>query len=288
MAPSDHSRAASIQNSFDFTGLNDLSMEDIEADEALLLDLDGYEGPLHILLELAKRQKVDLLKISILRLADQYLNFVHLTRRRQFSLAADYLVMASWLAFLKSRLLLPKPEKLKPQELPAEDLALSLAYRLKKLDILGTAIDNLQKRPQLGRDVFARGSESEKILIETPKLDVKLYDLLKAYADRKSEIMPQTYSLKHRDIVYSLEHARSFLQKHIYQRTNWVEFDQLMSESEQKKNFSHTTLRASSFGALLDLCKQKLCDVKQDETFGQISIRATAFPVIEQGAGGMT
>src|SRR5471032_1951392 len=127
-----------------------------EDGEGLIVELDGYEGPLHVLLALARKQKVDLLKLSILKLADQYLDFVHQARRMDFTLAADYLVMAAWLAYLKSRLLLPKPEAA-VGEPDASDLAAALAFSLAKLDSIRRAVEALKDRPQLGRDVFARG-----------------------------------------------------------------------------------------------------------------------------------
>src|SRR6201990_2956472 len=125
--------------------------------EALIIDLDGYEGPLHVLLALARTQKVDLLKLSVLKLAEQYLAFVQEARRRRFSLAADYLVMAAWLAYLKSRLLLPKPERPREEEAPAEEIAARLAFRLAKLDAMRKAAEALKDGPQLGREVFGRG-----------------------------------------------------------------------------------------------------------------------------------
>ena len=130
--------------------------EQVDPREAFVVDLDGYEGPLHVLLALARTQKVDLLKLSITRLAEQYLAFVHEARRRNFSLAADYLVMASWLAYLKSRLLLPRTEKA-GDELPAEELAAALAFRLQKLEAMRKAVEALTSRPRLKRDVFTRG-----------------------------------------------------------------------------------------------------------------------------------
>lgn len=135
----------------------DAAEQAADANDALVVDLDGYEGPLHVLLALARAQKVDLLKISITRLAEQFLAFVHAAQRRRFALAADYLVMAAWLAYLKSRLLLPKREQPKLAEAPAEDLAAQLAFRLAKLQAMRTAADQLAQRPQLKRDVFPRG-----------------------------------------------------------------------------------------------------------------------------------
>lgn len=128
-----------------------------EDGEALIVDLEGYEGPLHVLLALARSQKVDLLQLSVLKLAEQYLAFVHQARRRRFSLAADYLVMAAWLAYLKSRLLLPKPQRPKCEEPPAEEIAARLAWRLAKLDAMRNAGEALKGRSQLGRARRRRG-----------------------------------------------------------------------------------------------------------------------------------
>jgi hypothetical protein len=142
-----------FQPSLDFEAANVAA----ETGDALIIDIDGYEGPLHVLLALARKQKVDLLKLSVLKLADQYLTFIQQAGRLRFSLAADYLVMAAWLAYLKSRLLLPKPEKAKPGETPAEEMAQRLAFRLAKLEAMRKASEALAALPQLGRDVFGRG-----------------------------------------------------------------------------------------------------------------------------------
>src|SRR4030088_2607522 len=132
-----------FQPSLDFAAAHTAA----EDGEALIVDIEGYEGPLHVLLALARSQKVDLLKLSILKLAEQYLAFVHEARRKRFSLAADYLVMAAWLAYLKSRLLLPRPERPKPEEAPAEEVAARFAYRLAKLDAMRNAGEALKANP---------------------------------------------------------------------------------------------------------------------------------------------
>src|SRR5689334_19625384 len=151
-----------------------------EDGEALIIDVDGYEGPLHVLLALARTQKVDLTKISVLKLAEQYLAFVQQARQRRFSLAADYLVMASWLAYLKSRLLLPKPEQPKPEEAPAEEVAARLAFRLAKLEAMRNAAEALRTRAQLGREVFARGDPEAIRIIPSGRIEGSLYDLMTA------------------------------------------------------------------------------------------------------------
>ena len=140
-----------FQPGLDFTAAESAA----EDGEALIIDLDGYEGPLHLLLALARNQKVDLLQLSVSKLAEQYLAFVQRARKLRFSLAADYLVMAAWLAYLKSRLLLPKPERKADDEPPAEEMAAALAFRLAKLDAMRKAVEALSVRPRLHRDVLS-------------------------------------------------------------------------------------------------------------------------------------
>ena len=161
----------------------------VEADRAtgepaMMVDVEGFEGPLDLLLMLARQQKVDLHKISILALADQYLAFIEAARKLRLELAADYLVMAAWLAYLKSRLLLPEAEE--PNGMSAEDMANALALRLKRLEAIRDAAQQLFARPQLDRDVFARGNGEPIAHIKHPEWTATLYDLLSAYAHQRS------------------------------------------------------------------------------------------------------
>lgn len=178
-----------------------------EDGEALIVDLEGYEGPLHVLLALARTQKVDLLKLSIARLAEQYLAFVHEARRRRFALAADYLVMAAWLAYLKSRLLLPRPQK-QEDEPPAEELAAALAFRLSKLDAMRTAVDALQNRPRLGLDVFTRGDPEAVTIHATARLRSDLHELLQAYVGQRRRQNNRRYR-PDPPTIYPLDDARA-------------------------------------------------------------------------------
>jgi segregation and condensation protein A len=178
-----------FQPNFDF----DAAGAAAEDGEALIIDVDGYEGPLHVLLALARTQKVDLLKLSILKLAEQYLAFVQQARRLRFSLAADYLVMASWLAYLKSRLLLPKPEKKALEEAPAEEIAAALAYRLAKLDMMRQAAEALRERPQLGRDIFLRGDPQAIKVQPSTQFEGDLYALMRAYAEQRKSHVARYY-----------------------------------------------------------------------------------------------
>ena len=156
------------------------------ADEpALMIDVEGFEGPLDLLLTLARQQKVDLAKISILALADQYLAFIEAARKLRLEIAADYLVMAAWLAYLKSRLLLP--EQHEPDGLSAEDLATALALRLRRLEAIRQVAEQLLNRPQLGREVFQRGQPEPIAEIKRPEWTATLYDLLSAYAGQRQK-----------------------------------------------------------------------------------------------------
>src|SRR5579862_531441 len=150
---------------------------------ALVVDVEGFEGPLDLLLTLARQQKVDLAKISILALADQYLAFIEAARKLRLELAADYLVMAAWLAYLKSRLLLPDQNE--PDGLSAEDMANALAQRLRRLEAIRNVAEQLLNRPQLDRDVFQRGAPEPIAEIKHPEWSATLYDLLTAYAGRR-------------------------------------------------------------------------------------------------------
>jgi segregation and condensation protein A len=165
----------------DATAFTEDIANDRGSDEPLLIvDVEGFEGPLDLLLTMARQQKVDLAKISILALADQYLAFVEQARRLRLELAADYLVMAAWLAYLKSRLLLPEP--VAPEGLSAADMAKALALRLRRLDAIREAGARLFERPQLGRDMFGRGDPEPIAEIKRPQWSATLYDLMSAYA----------------------------------------------------------------------------------------------------------
>src|SRR5437660_7862400 len=188
----------------------DLAADRATSEPALVVDVEGFEGPLDLLLALARQQKVDLAKISILALADQYLAFIEEARKLRMELAADYLVMAAWLAYLKSRLLLPETgETLGPS---AEDMAASLAFRLKRLEAFRAAAEQLVTRPQLQRDVFARGAPEPIVDVKRPEWSATLYDLLSAYATQR-----QKQALSHvrlaRRTVWSLAEARTALER---------------------------------------------------------------------------
>src|SRR5262245_46982343 len=177
---------------------------------ALIVDVEGFEGPLDLLLAMARQQKVDLARISILALADQYLAFVERARRMRLELAADYLVMAAWLAYLKSRMLLPEP--VAPEGLSAADMAKALALRLKRLDAIREAGVRLFERPLLGRDVFGRGDPEPIAEIKRPQWSTTLYNLIAAYAAERQRHALRRVRFAKRS-VWSLVEARAALER---------------------------------------------------------------------------
>src|SRR5262245_27923126 len=185
---------------------------ELASDEpALIIDVEGFEGPLDLLLSLARQQKVDLAKISILALAEQYLAFIEEARKLRLELAADYLVMAAWLAYLKSRLLLPE-EANTPDGLSAEDMANALAWRLKRLEAFREVSNQLMGRPQLQRDMFQRGDPEPIADIKHPQWTATIYDLLSAYAKQRTQKAFTHVQFKARS-VWSLQEAREQLER---------------------------------------------------------------------------
>jgi segregation and condensation protein A len=244
-----------------------------DAEPSFLVEVDGFEGPLDLLLELARRQKVDLHKISILALAEQYLLFVEEARRVRLELAADYLVMAAWLAYLKSRLLIPVPPGSEEQE-PA-DLAARLAFRLQRLQAMRTASENLMKRNVLGRDVFARGAP-EPIVVDTKRQYAdNLIDLLKAYADRRKRKMVHQIYVPKRHPTWSIKEARNALERMVGVMDDWGTFDvwlaQYLTEPGMRRSVT-----ASSFTASLELAREGLLELRQEGPFRPIYLRRRA------------
>ena len=238
-------------------------------DEVLYVDVAGYEGPLDLLLDLARRQKVDLGNISILALAEQYLGFIETVREKRIEIAADYLVMAAWLAYLKSRLMVPQAPS--DDEPSGEMMAALLQFRLKRLEAMRKAAMQLITRPRLGRQVHARG-QPEPVVVERRNLwEASLYDLLKAYATGRERTVPQDYHLFERS-VWSLQEAREILTRLIGESMDWVPLDayldQYLSNPEQRK-----TATASSFASSLELARQGQIELRQTLTFGPLFMR---------------
>jgi segregation and condensation protein A len=251
-----------------------------EDGEALIVDLEGYEGPLHVLLALARSQKVDLLKLSVLKLAEQYLAFVHQARRMRFSLAADYLVMAAWLAYLKSRLLLPRPERPKAEEPPAEEMAAQLAFRLAKLDAMRTAGEALKARPQLGRDVFVRGDPEAIKVVPSGRIEGDLYSLMSAYIGQRVRESKRHYTPATPQ-AYALEDARERLRTLLPDLARWTPLAGVapmgpISQGPLGQGPSRASYVASTLSASLELVKEGSMEARQLEAFADIYIRARA------------
>ncbi len=246
-----------------------LATDRADNEPAMIVDVEGFEGPLDLLLALARQQKVDLAKISILALADQYLVFVEAARKLRLELAADYLVMAAWLAYLKSRLLLPEAA---PGEGPsAEDMALALANRLRRLEALRDFATKLMERPQLNRDVFARGLPEPIAEVKTPEYTATLYDLLSAYASQRQRTVLSRVSFKKRT-VWSLAEARGALERLIGQTSDWSRVDQFLLSYVVEPAFAATVF-ASSFASALELVRDGRAEIHQKEAFSPIYMR---------------
>ena len=245
--------------------------------EALVLELDGWEGPLDLLLELARRQKVDLRAISITALAEQYLAFVQAARRRRFALAADYLVMAAWLAFLKSRLLLPRAERPADAETPAEEVAEALAFRLAKLAAMREAAQALQRLDRLGRDVFARGDPEARTVRATTRLEGDLHALVSAYVERRVRAAPRTYAPDRRVQAYPLEAARLRLRALLPELADWRALASVTpSMDEAGEGLEPASRLASTLAAGLEMTRDGALELRQARVFAPLHLRARA------------
>jgi segregation and condensation protein A len=251
-------------------------------EQALVVDVEGFEGPLDLLLALARQQKVDLAKISILALANQYLSFIEEARKLRLELAADYLVMAAWLAYLKSRLLLPDANT--PEGESAEDMATALALRLKRLEAIRDVAERLFGRAQLDRDVFARGQPEPIAHIKHPQWTATLYDLLSAYAQQRQQSALGHVRLAQRT-VWSLAEARDVLERLIGRSADWSRLDEYLITFVVEPSLV-TTVFASSFASTLELVREGLMEVHQQGAFAPLYVRkrqSTANGVADPG-----
>ena len=240
-----------------------------EGEPSLVVDVEGYEGPLDLLLALARQQKVDLSKISILALADQYLQFIEAARRIRLELAADYLVMAAWLAFLKSRLLLPEPPT--PDGPSAEEMATALANRLRRLEAIREASNRLMNRPQLQRDIFPRGDPESIAEIRHSRYTATLFDLLTAYAAQRQQRVLANVHLAKRT-VWSLSEARASLERLIGLAEDWSCLDEYLLSYVVEAS-QRATVFASSFAAALELVREGEIELNQKEAFAPLYFR---------------
>ena len=238
-----------------------------EEDEALYLELDGWEGPLDLLLDLARRQKVDLRKISLLGLVDQYLNYIDRAESLRLELAADYLVMAAWLAYLKSMLLLPREEQEEPS---AADLAMRLQIRLQRLAAMRDAAGRLMGRDRLGRDVFVRGAP-EGLRIDRKNLWLcEWFDLVQAYGQVKARTAPVVHMVRDR-MVMTLESALARVSSILGVTLDWMDLREFLPPHAEPR--LRRSALASSFVAALELARLGKAELAQDEPFGPLRLR---------------
>jgi segregation and condensation protein A len=240
---------------------------------ALVLDLDGFEGPIDVLLALAREQKVDLAKLSILALADQYLAFIAAQTHLRLEIAADYLVMAAWLAYLKSRLLLPEPPA-EDDGPSAEELAEGLRHRLRLLAAMQRAGGALMVRPQLGRDLFLRGNPEGLPQIDRPVYELSLYELLVAYGEGHRRRHAQVLTIEP-PVFHSLDDALRHLAPLIGQVREWRELAAFLPPEMRGAVFRRSAL-ASTFAATLELTRAGRIELRQDRPFGPIYLRSPA------------
>nr|WP_316653922.1 ScpA family protein [uncultured Gellertiella sp.] len=241
-------------------------------DPALIIDVAGFEGPLDLLLHLARGQKVDLARISVLALAEQYLEFVDSARKVRIELAADYLVMAAWLAFLKSRLLIP--QQAKDNGPSGEEMAATLAFRLKRLEAMRHAAERLINRDRLGRDVFARGAPEHIAETRRSAYEASLYDLLTAYASlRQRQAITQVTIERRR--VWSLADARGILNRLIGELADWTALDTYLLQYLVQPA-DRVTAIASAFAASLEMVREGSIEIRQDGAFSPLYMRRGA------------
>ncbi len=233
----------------------------------LTIDIDGWEGPLDLLLTLARNQKVDLREISILELVQQYLNFVENARSLKLELAADYLVMAAWLTYLKSLLLLPKDPQIDPSP---EEMALRLQYRLERLNAMRECGARLMARDRIGRDIFLRGNTEGLRVVKAKAWACDYFDLIAAYGQVNARTQPVLHVVRARAVM-TLEAALRRVSKMIGQAVNWTDIMAFLPESADPA-FGRSAL-ASSFLAALELAKQGRLDLQQDGNFAPLMLR---------------
>ncbi|GHC62838.1 segregation/condensation protein A [Limoniibacter endophyticus] len=238
-------------------------------DPALVVDVDGFEGPLDLLLHLARIQKVDLARISVLALAEQYIRFVDKARELRIELAADYLVMAAWLAFLKSKLLIPKQKNDDGQS--GEELAALLQFRLRRLEAMRDAATRLVNRNRLGRDVFQRGDPENVVIVRNSIFEASLYDMLTAYATMRQRQAVTNVQIAKRG-VWSLKDAREILTRMLGQLDDWTALDHFLLRYMVDPK-ERATAVASSFAASLELVREGQIELRQTGAFAPLYIR---------------
>lgn len=240
--------------------------------DGLILDLDGYEGPIDVLLQLARDQKVDLTGISILALADQYLEFVHEARKVRLELAADYLVMAAWLAYLKSRLMLPEPAG--DDEPSGAEMATALKFQLQRLEAMQKAGKLLTERPRLGQGIYVRGEPEQLRTETTTTLDVSLLELLRAYAKNRVRNEVSSLHIQATDL-YTVDDALQRLTALLGGAPSWKTLSSFLPANLLGPLVWRSAV-STTFVASLELCREGKLQIRQDGMFGEIYFRGVA------------
>ena len=255
-------------------GLAPQAVAERRAEEVLVVDVSGFEGPLDLLLTLSRTQKVDLRKISVLQLAEQYLRFVDQAKALRIELAADYLVMAAWLAYLKSRLLLPDPPA--DEQPSGQEMADALQWQLRRLEAMQDAGVRLMARPQLGKDVFMRGQPEGVVIVRRTIWDVKLYDLLQAYGRQVRPKDADTYQIAPMQF-FSVEEAAERLGRMLGIAIDWQTLEAFLPAGLTDPTRRRSAI-ASTFVAGLQLAKDGQIELRQTERFGPIHLRKRTEP----------
>jgi segregation and condensation protein A len=253
-----------------------------EAQPQLVLDLDGFEGPIDLLLALVREQKVDLGKISILALADQYLAFISRQGFLRLEVAADYLVMAAWLAYTKSRLLLPQPPE--DDEPSGAELAAELEHRLRLLEAMQAASRRLMARPRVGQDVLLRGAGEGLAVIPVPVYELGLYELLRAYGDSRHRTKTTVLAIEPSGF-YSMDDALKRLAYFLGRVPDWRELARFLPEDLRGEAILRSAL-AATFAATLELARRGRIELRQDRAFGPIYLRSPASTLAGGGSVG--
>ena len=238
-------------------------------EDDLVVEIDGFEGPIDLLLALARRQKVDLTRISISKLAEQYLHFISAAKKIRLEIAADYLVMAAWLAYLKSRLLLPATDDEDNGSVP--EMAEALTFQLRRLDVMRDAGDTLMARPRLGRDVFARGAPEGMDVVNTPDYELSLYEVLKSYADNRRRAKSSQLTIE-ASSLHSLSDAVERMRGLIGNMTNWTALSAFLPTGFMDGIVLRSGI-ASTFSASLEMVKEGRAEIRQSGSFGPIFVK---------------
>ncbi|MGB0844238.1 MAG: segregation and condensation protein A [Alphaproteobacteria bacterium] len=248
-----------------------IEFEEVDEGDALLLDLEGFEGPIDLLLMLARDQKVDLAQISVLKLAKQYLDFIRNAQQLRLEIAADYLVMAAWLAFLKSKLLIPVIAS--DEEGSGKHAAVDLAFQLQRLDAMRTASRNLFSKPLLGSERFLRGKPEARLVEETTEVTCTLFDLLKAYARQHTRAMGHNIELNKTEL-YSFEQAISRMRAYLGKIPDWSLLQSFLPDEMKESLFARSAI-ANTFLVTLQMVRRGELEMQQDGTFEPIFLRST-------------